>query len=228
MGSLKVLTYEAELLADRQQAAVMLGKQLTRYRDRKNVIVLGIPRGGVILANGLARNLHAELDVVLTRKIRAPYDRELAIGAVTEDGKVYLNQPIVSTLGLSKEYIDRETHVQLDQIRQRKARYRAVLEKKPLNGRVVILTDDGVATGATMQAAIWACRAESPKRLILALPVAPPDALEPLARDAQEVVCLCAPSNFLAISQFYRHFEQVEDERIVNVLKGYSEVAVHG
>jgi putative phosphoribosyl transferase len=228
MGSLKVVTYEEELLAGRQQAAQRLGAQLRPYKNHENMIVLGVPRGGVILANGLARGLRAELDIVLARKIRAPHNRELAIGAVSEEGKVFLNQPMVSTLGLSRQYIAQEERVQLDQIRQRKARYRAVLEKKPLGGKVVILTDDGVATGATMQAAIWACRAESPKRLILALPVAPPDALERLARDVDETICLCAPSNFLAISQFYTHFEQIEDERIIGVLKGYSKVKVHG
>lgn len=228
MGSINVVTNQEELFADRSQAAEMLSVQLTDYKEYENLIVLGIPRSGVILADKLARNLSAELDIVLTRKIRAPHNPELGIGAVCEDGKHYLKESIVNTLGLSQHYIDEEKNDQFDQIQQKKNRYRAVLEKKPLNGRVVILTDDGVATGSTMQAAIWAAIAEFPKKIILALPVAPPDILKQLARDANETVCLCAPSNFIAISQFYTYFEQIEDEQVIEVLKNYSGADVHG
>jgi predicted phosphoribosyltransferase len=227
MGSLNIITDHEELLADRSQAADMLIVQLEDYQDQEDLIVLGVPRGGVVLADKIARGLHGELDIVLTRKIRAPSNPELAIGAVSEDGKLYLNQPIVTSLGLSEEYIEHEKNNQLNEITSRRDRYRKFLAKRPLNGRVVILTDDGIATGATMQAAIWACIAEFPKKIVLALPVAPPDALKRLAQDVEETVCLCAPSNFQAISQFYTHFEQVADEQIVELLKNYSKVKTH-
>ena len=120
MGSINVITDHEELLADRSQAAEMLTVQLTDYKECENLIVLGIPRGGVILADKLARNLNAELDIVLTRKIKAPHNPELAIGAVCEDGKHYLKESIVNTFGLSQQYIDKEKNDQLGQIKQRK------------------------------------------------------------------------------------------------------------
>lgn len=228
MGTINVIARHEELLADRQQAAELLYAQLTDYVNAHPLVVLGIPRGGMVLADKIARHFDAELDTILTRKMRAPHNPELAIGAVSEDGKLYMNEPIVTALGLSNEYIEREKSFQLDTIQQRKDRYRTVLEKSSLTDKVVILTDDGVATGATMQAAVWAAQAESPKKLILALPVAPRDTLKRLARDADETLCLCAPPNFRAISQFYTCFEQVDDEQVINVLKNHAKNRAHG
>lgn len=224
MSTLNIVTRHEELLADRQQAAELLNAQLSDYLDREvgSVVVLGIPRGGVILADKIARHFHAQLDVVLTRKVRAPHNPELAVGAVTEDGQLYTNQPIITSLGLSDDYIEQEKNLQFQTIRQRQERYRRVLDKTPLRDKVVVLTDDGAATGATMQAALWATAAESPRRVILALPVAPPDALRRLAEEADDTVCLCSPSNFRAISQFYTCFEQVEDDEVIRVLHHYS------
>lgn len=222
MGSIRIVSHREDIFEDRRQAAQMLVDQLTNYKDLKNLIVLGIPRGGVILADKIARALNAKLDIILTRKIRAPMNPELAVGAVSEDGKLYLNQRIVEAIGLSDEYIEKEKNYQLNEIHRRKEIYRAVLQKEPLNGKTVILTDDGVATGATMQAAIWAAIAEFPHKLILALPVAPPETLERLANDVDDTICLCAPSLFGAISQFYIDFEQVEDDQVIDVLKNYS------
>jgi predicted phosphoribosyltransferase len=228
MGPINIISENEALLADREQAAEMLGSELCDYKDHENLIVLGIPRGGVIIADKLATNLNAALDIVLTRKIRAPHNPELAIGAVSEDGKLYTKQSTVNTLNVTQEYINREKDHRLNEIRERKQRYRQVLQKESLNGKIVILTDDGVATGATMQAAIWASLAEFPEKLILALPVAPPDTLKQLAEDADETICLSAPSNFMSISQFYTCFEQVEDEQVVEVLKRYSRADIHG
>ena len=228
MGSINVINEHEELLADRGQAAEMLNVKLEKYKNQENLIVLGIPRGGVILADKLAKFLNAELDIVLTRKIRAPNNPELAIGAVSEDGKLYLNRQIITTHNLSEDYIEQEKNHQLNEIKQRRDLYRAVMEKKSLNGKTVILTDDGVATGATMQAAIWAVIAEFPKKTILALPVAPPNILAQLARDVDETVCLCSTSIFLSISQFYAYFEQINDEQVIKVLKNYSKVNTNG
>ncbi|MEJ2648731.1 MAG: phosphoribosyltransferase family protein [Sedimentisphaerales bacterium] len=224
MGSLNILTYHEEVFSDRKQAAEMLSLQLSEYRAREDAVVLGIPRGGVVVAGTIADSLDAELDIVLTRKIGAPLNPELAAGAVSEDGKLYLNKAIVSSLGISQEYISKEKSYQLDEISKQKELYRKVLEKKSLRGMVVILTDDGIATGATMQAAIWASIAEFPQKIVLAVPVAPPETLEKFSQDVDETICLCAPENFRALSQFYTYFEQVDDEQVIEILKKYSKV----
>ena len=224
MGSLNILTYHEEVFSDRKQAAEMLSLQLSEYRAREDAVVLGIPRGGVVVAGTIADSLDAELDIVLTRKIGAPLNPELAAGAVSEDGKLYLNKAIVSSLGISQEYISKEKSYQLDEISKQKELYRKVLEKKSLRGMVVILTDYGIATGATMQAAIWASIAEFPQKIVLAVPVAPPETLEKFSQDVDETICLCAPENFRALSQFYTYFEQVDDEQVIEILKKYSKV----
>jgi putative phosphoribosyl transferase len=228
MGTINIINHREGLLADRMQAAEMLNAQLDDYIEMDHLVVLGIPRGGVILADKIARHFNAELDIVLSRKMRALHNPELAVGAVSEEGNLYVNKPIVTALGLLDDYIEQEKALQLNAIQQRKVRYRQVLEKVPLRDKVVILTDDGVATGATMQAAIWATRTESPQKLILALPVAPRDTLKRLARDVDGTICLCAPSNFRAISQFYTYFEQVNDAQVVNILKDYAKIRTHG
>ena len=222
MGTINVVTETQQLLADRKQAAEMLNSQLADYKNTENMVVLGIPRGGVVVADNLARGLQGQMDVMLTRKVRAYHNPELAVGAVTEDGKIYLNDSIVSALGITKQYIENEKRHQLEEIQQRKKIYRTILKKKSISNNTVILTDDGVATGATMQAAIWAAIAEFPKKVILALPVAPPDTLKRLSKDVDETVCLCSSSEFHSISQFYTNFEQVDDEQVVDILKYYA------
>lgn len=224
MGSVHIITRQPELLANRQQAAEMLNTHLADYQGTDNMVVLGIPRGGVILADIVARHFNAHLDVMLTRKVRAPHNPELAIGAVSEDGTLYKNQSIITSLGVTEAYIEQEKQQQAETIAYRKIQYRAMLDKVPLRDKVVILTDDGVATGATMQAAVWAAAAESPQKLILALPVAPPDTVKRLAQDADETICLCAPANFQAISQFYTVFEQVNDRQVLDVLKNSAHI----
>jgi predicted phosphoribosyltransferase len=228
MGSLTIIVEQEELFADRDQAAEMLYCQLADYQNCENLIVLGIPRGGMILADRLAGHFNAGLDIVLTRKIRALHNPELAVGAVSEDGLVYLNKPVITALGLSDHYIEQEKDLQMSMIQQLSERYRSVLGKVPLHDKTVILTDDGVATGATIQAAMWAVRAEYPNRMILAIPVAPPETLQRLSQDADETVCLCAPSGFHAISQFYTCFEQVPDEQIIQLLEKYANVHAQG
>ncbi len=223
MGSIHVTGRTREQLADRAEAAELLSREVGEYiEDSARAVVLGIPRGGVLLADHIARRCNAEMDVVLTRKLQAAHNPELAIGAVSEDGTLYTNEPIVMALGLSEEYIAREKGRQMETIAQRKNRYRHVLEKTPLTDKTVILTDDGVATGATMQAALWATQTESPARIILALPVAPRETLDRLACDADVTVCLLAPPDFRSISQFYDTFEQVDDTQVVEILKRHA------
>ncbi len=220
MGSLHII-YEAPLIfSNRVEAGRKLAEQLQHLRNRQDLLVLGIPRGGVVLAAEIVKNIGGLLDIVLTRKLGAPYNPELAIGAVAESGKLYLNNELISSLRVNSTYIKQVMKEQLDEIQARRQRYRQVLKKAGLEGKTVILTDDGIATGATMLASVWAARAEKPKRIIVAVPVSPPETLSRLAAEADEVVCLSAPSAFSAVGQFYREFEQVSDNEVLEILAG--------
>ena len=184
--------------------------------------MLGIPRGGIIIAQQIADVLEADLDIVLSHKLGAPGNPELAIGAVCEDGKLFLDERITSYVGADDTYIEQEKARQLKQINRRIQRYREVLPKLPLQERVVIITDDGVATGATMQAALWAVRQENPEKVVAALPVGPEDTLKKLSEDADQTICLQSPPFFSALSQFYLQFTQVEDQELLEILQAES------
>jgi predicted phosphoribosyltransferase len=206
------------------EAGDLLAHQLENVEIRESkfqipLVVLGVPRGGVVVAREIAHTLQADLDMVLAHKLGAPGNPELAIGAVCEDGKLFLDEEISSYMGVDDDYIKREKSRQLQEIARRVKRYRSVLPKIPLAGRVAIVTDDGVATGATLQAALWAVRQENPKKIVAALPVGPQETLEKLSRDADETICLQAPPFFSAISQFYSYFNQVEDEELLEILQ---------
>jgi predicted phosphoribosyltransferase len=206
------------------EAGDLLAHQLENVKIRESkfqipLVVLGVPRGGVVVAREIAHALQADLDMVLAHKLGAPGNPELAIGAVCEDGKLFLDEEISSYMGVDDDYIKREKSRQLQEIARRVKRYRSVLPKIPLAGRVAIVTDDGVATGATLQAALWAVRQENPKKIVAALPVGPQETLEKLSRDADETICLQAPPFFSAISQFYSYFNQVEDEELLEILQ---------
>lgn len=205
-------------MRDRLQAGQLLGEALLALRLRKPV-VLGIPRGGLITAREVASVLGGELDIVLARKLRAPYNPELAIGAITESGKVFLDETLVSSLDISPEYLDQEKRYQLAEIGRRLKLIREVLPKTPLSGRLVVVTDDGVATGSTMQAALWAARHEKPEKLVCALPVGPEETIERLSKACDELVLLRLPPSFAAVGQFYLRFEQVEDEEVLEILR---------
>lgn len=199
------------------EAGCLLARQLKEFEIP--LVVLGIPRGGVVVAQEIAHALQCDLDMVLAHKLGAPGNPELAIGAVCEDGKLFVDEEIISHMGADDNYIKREKTRQLQEIARRVKRYRKVLPKLPLTGRVVVVTDDGVATGATMQAALWAVRQEAPEKIVAALPVGPEDTLEKLSQDADETICLQAPPFFSAISQFYAYFNQVEDEELLKILQ---------
>jgi len=218
VGICRVLAYDDTPFRDRQEAGRLLSAELRPYAGARTV-VLGIPRGGVVLGHVLAGSIGADLDIVLSRKLGAPGNPELAIGAVGEDGRVFLNRDVVAWTGAMDEYIQEESRRQSQEIARRVARYRALRPKVPLEGRNVIVTDDGVATGATMQAALLAARRERPTRLIAALPVGPRDTIERLAGDVDELICLRVPSFFQAVGQFYRRFDQVEDDEVLRILE---------
>ncbi len=182
-------------------------------------MVLGIPRGAVPMAKVIADELNGELDVVLVRKIAAPNQPELAIGSVDESGHVYLSD-YVSELGISKEYIRSETGRQLATLRRCRTLYTP--NRPPIDpaGRIVIVVDNGIATGATMIAALRATRAKKPGLLIGAVAVAPPATAARLKREADKLVCLKVPADFYAVGQFFEDFSQVDDDEVVAILSG--------
>lgn len=205
------------LFKNREYAAHLLAEKLVSYRT-KNALVLGIPRGAVPMARIIAEALGGELDVVLVRKLGAPGQPELAIGAVDEAGHVYLSD-YVSELGVSPDYIKVETEKQLATLRERRAMYTPFRPPIDPSGRIVIVVDNGIATGATMIAALRAVREKSPVELIAAVAVAPPRTVSRLAKDADRVVCLKMPADFYSVGQYFEDFSQVTDEDVIEILR---------
>lgn len=217
-AQIRILTRSEAPFQDREDAGKLLARELSEYRGQ-NVVVLGIPRGGVAVAREIARELNADMDIVLAHKLGAPGHPELAMGAIAETGEVYLNDRIIADLNIDNASIEQEKKKQLAELKRRSSLFRAVKIKVPLAGKVAIVADDGVATGATTQAAIRAVKSEKPRLLVLAIPVGPEDTLRRLAEDADEIVCLKAPPFFGAVGQFYERFAQVEDEEVLDILK---------
>jgi putative phosphoribosyl transferase len=206
------------LFNDRQEAGQRLAERLT-FLEGKDVIVLAVPRGGVVVAAEVAKALGAPLDVYITRKIGAPYNEELAIGAVAPDGSTVLDQGLISSLGVSSQYIEKETARQKAEIERRLKKYRGDAPPPRLAGRHVVLVDDGVATGATTLAALRALRQQKPQKLILAVPVGPPDSIQMLSAAADQVVCLATPEPFWAVGRFFIDWSQTSDEEVIALLR---------
>jgi putative phosphoribosyl transferase len=201
---------------NRTEAALMLIQQLEKYRGR-NPLVLAIPRGAVPMAKILADGLNGELDVVLVRKLRAPYNPELAIGSIDETGAVYLD-PDTRNLW-DQAYLETEAKTQLDTLRQRRQQYEPTGAPIDVAGRIVIVLDDGIATGSTMIAALRAVRAKHPAKLIAATGVASRGVLRFISGEADEVVCIETPEHLYAIGYHFRDFSQVSDEEVVATLR---------
>ena len=218
MGSLRILSHDTMLMRDRREAGRLLAGELDEYRG-ENAVVLGVPRGGVVVAQEIAQVLDAEMDILLARKLRTPGHAELAMGSVTEDGHQFLIEELVRGVGISEAAVQQEKEYQMTEIRCRTALYRRERRRVALAGRIVIVTDDGVATGATMRAALWATRLEKPEKLIAAYPVGPEDTIVKLASDADETICLLTPPDFSAVGQFYARFEPVEDDEVLEILR---------
>ena len=205
------------MFRDRAHAAHLLAKELSAYRCKKP-LVLAIPRGALPMAKILAEELNGELDVVLVRKLGAPGNPELAIGSVDETGHVSI-AAYAHGYGINEQYIAEEAAEQQQVLRRRRAAYTPVHPPIDPAGRIVIVVDDGIATGSTMIAALHALRAKHPARLVVASAVCAPDALARIERDADDVVCLDAPANFYAVGQFFEDFAQVSDEEVVAILR---------
>lgn len=205
------------MFRDRHDAAIRLAEKLKPYHG-KNPLILAIPRGAVPMAKLIADQLGGEFDVVLVRKLRAPYQPELAIGSVDESGWTYI-APFAASMGADETHIAEEKKTQLETIRKRRAQYTPIRAPIDPAGRIVIVIDDGLATGATMISALHGLRERKPAKLVCAVPVAPPETLEKVAEMADEVVCLEAPVFFQAVGQFYRDFPQVEDDEVIALLK---------
>ncbi len=204
---------------DRHEAGRLLAKELAWLRGQKNMIVLGIPRGGVVVAYEVAKELGAPLDVYITRKIGAPHNPELAIGAVASDGTLVLDDDLVRRMGAPDDYVQEETERQRKEIERRLAAYRGSRPEPELQDKTVILVDDGIATGATVLASLRALKQRKPAQLILAVPVGPADTIKLMSQEADRVVCLYTPRIFWAVGAFYAVFDQTSDAEVIQLLQ---------
>lgn len=208
------------MFRDRTDAGMQLAARL-KGRAWQDPLVLAVPRGGVAVGAVLARELGAELDVVLARKLRAPGQPELAVGAVCESGEVFLNRHAREYGVDLDDYLACEVRHQRAEIRRRQTLFRTVRPQAPVAGRSVLLTDDGIATGSTLLAALRVARARGPRELVVAVPVAAPERAAEVRAACDELVCLHEPPWFWAIGQFYEDFRQVEDDEVVDLLRRF-------
>lgn len=205
------------MFQDRKDAGDRLVEKLSNYKDRQDILVLALPRGGVVPGYEIARALKAPLDVFIVRKIGFPGEPELAIGAVSETGVVALNQDILSLHSISEDYIQGEIARQKEEIVRRVNLYRGG-KGLTIEGKIILLVDDGIATGATMKAAINALNKENIGKLVVALPVAPPEVAAHLKTMVDEFICLETPADFMAVGMHYMHFDQVSDDEVIELL----------
>jgi putative phosphoribosyl transferase len=207
------------MFTDRRDSGLQLAKRLNHYKGSGQVLVLALPRGGAVTGFEIAHAIGAPFDVFIVRKIGFPGQPELAVGAISETGALVSNPGVISYGGVSKEYIDREISRQKDEIARRIGLYRGDRHLENPKGKKIILVDDGVATGATMKAAITALKEADVEKLIVAVPVAPPDTAAEIASTVDEFVCLSMPADFMAVGQYYYDFTQVTDEEVADILK---------
>ncbi len=207
------------IFRDRYDAGQQLAEQLSFLKDQPNVIVLGIPRGGVVVAAEVARALKAPLDVFLAHKLGAPFNPELAIGAVTSTGEILLDELLVHELDISTDEIVREAEHQRAEIERRMHLYRQNRPPLDVQNKTVVLIDDGVATGSTVLASLRALRQMRPAKLILAIPVGPAETMRRLARECDQLIMLATPEPFWAVGRFYAQFGQTSDEEVIALLE---------
>jgi putative phosphoribosyl transferase len=206
------------IFRDRRDAGRALAEELSAYRGRDDVVVLGLARGGVPVGWEVAHGLGAPLDVFLVRKLGAPQWEELAMGAIASGGGVVVNEQLVARLNITEEAVERVIERETTELRRRENAYRQGRPPPVLVGQTVLLTDDGIATGASMRAAARAVRASEPARVVVAVPVAPASACRELRDEADAVVCVTMPAGFQAVGQLYADFHQVTDDEVRDLL----------
>jgi len=204
---------------DRIEAGHMLAQRLQAYRNGSDVLVLGLPRGGVPVAYEAARELNVPLDVFIVRKLGVPGHEELAMGAIATGGVRVLHQAVIRELGIPQEIIDRVTESEAKELERRQHLYRSDKPLPAVQGRIVIIIDDGLATGSTMKAAVAALRQQQPMRLVVAVPTAPAETCKELQQMADEVVCVVTPEPFYAVGGSYVDFRQTTDEEVRDLIK---------
>ena len=204
------------MFKDRVDAGQQLALRLKAYAHEKNGVILGLARGGVVVASTVANVLQVPFDIIVPRKIGAPQNRELALGAIAE-GAVYLDEEIIRSLHVMETYIRDQIEIEKKIADERTKKYRSQREKLSLKDKIVILIDDGIATGSTMKASILAVKKQNPQKIVVAVPVGPKETISQLEVD--ECICLFTPDNFMAVGQFYRSFPQVEDQDVMSLCR---------
>lgn len=207
------------MFEDRKDAGEKLASRLQKYKNNRNTIVIGLPRGGVVVAFEVSQNLHLPLDIVAPRKISMPGNPEAAIGAVTPDGNKVLDLEFISALEIKQDYLDNEISKEIEEAKRRIQVYRENKKPLDLNKKTVIVVDDGVATGSTMKAAVKSIRSQNSKKIVLAIPVAPNNFLKTIASEVDEIICLEMPESFIAVGQAYKNFTQTSDDEVMRLMR---------
>src|SRR5215472_2428136 len=204
--------------SNRTEAGRLLAEKLEKYANRNDVVVLGLPRGGVPVADEVAKRLHAPLDVFIVRKLGVPGFEELAAGAIASGGVRVLNEDVVRAIPFASEAIEAVTARETTELQRREQIYREGRPAPELRGKIAILIDDGLATGATMRAAVKALRQHDAAKIVVAVPVGPPDTCQELSQQADETICLSTPPFFQAVGQYYEDFSQTRDDEVRELL----------
>lgn len=204
---------------DRADGGRKLVPQLEKYKNNKDAIVIGLPRGGVVTAYEVAKELNVDLDIIVVRKIGAPMQPELALGAITQEGDIILDEKLMSMVGATKEDLKPIIEEEKEEAKRRLTLYRGDKPPLDLENKIAILVDDGLATGATMRAAIISARNLKAQKIVVAIPVSPPETLKKINLEADEVICLGTPELFWGVGAFYDNFFQTEDEEVIELLR---------
>lgn len=207
------------MFIDRHDAGEKLGHSLLEYKGREDTVIVALPRGGLVIAEELAKMLDLPIDVICSRKIHPPGSPEYAIGAITDTGQKVLEDSVIERLAVPPDYLQQETEEQYRLARAQAERYRQGLPPRDLKGKIVLLVDDGLATGSTMHAAAKTCRDEEVEEIVAAVPVGAQLAAMLVHDEVDDMICMDAPQNFQAVGQFYESFQPVEDEEVIRIMK---------
>lgn len=204
---------------DRSHAGKELAERLSKYKDREDILVLGLPRGGIPVAYEIAKKLDAPLDVLVVRKLGLPYNEEVAFGAIASGGIKVLNEEIVNRARLSKKAMESVVEKEKKELKRRQDQYGSSLGKRDFRGKTIILVDDGIATGATMQAAINGLKQTAAAKVVMAIPTAPQDSLSEIRPMVDDAICIMTPSPFYGVGNWYNRFSQTTDDEVKNLLE---------